>query len=281
MDFKTYQALLTLIDTGTNKIIYSIDKIILVDIYSPKAIRDLMKSVKIRQLSGNSTLICLILSILGNLVHKKKSPVVEQVFLIHQDGRLISYTSIKGNEYPDEDIVSGMLTALTTLLIDAFVLKEEAKKDIGLYTLEFGDRNVVLKMGNHLFIALVMLGKHDKELLDKSEAILRDIEEKYKDVIVDWDGTMRHFLGVDEMIMPLLPLEELSEEERETVIKDNLQKKVFELWSKIHLPQIQDNLIPRAHTWKNLNWKLDSSRFTKGKKEAQENLSPNDKSDID
>lgn len=236
-----------------------------------------MEFFDIRHFSENRAIICMAPSLLVNLIHKKKNSIVEQVFLIHEDGRLISYASLKGEEYPDEDIVSGMLTALTSLLIDAFVTKEDAKKDIGIYKLEFGERNVFLKMGKHLFIAVVMLGKEDRALLDKSEIILRDIEEKYKDVIVDWGGNMRDFLGVDEIIMTLLPLEELSEEEKEAIIENRIQKKVFELWSKMHLPQIQETLMPKAHTWKNLNWKLDTPYLKGNKKDAQEDESPMEK----
>jgi hypothetical protein len=233
-------------------------------------IGDELTSADKRHFSGNRALICLIPTALVSLIPKKKSPLVEQVFLIHEDGRLISYSSLKGNEHPDEDIVSGMLTAVTSLLIDAFVKKEEAEKDIGLYKLEFGERNIILQMGNHLFIAVVMIGREDKALLSKSETLIRDIEEKYQEVIPDWSGSMKEFSGVDEMIMSLLPLEELSEEERKAISEEKMKDKVFELWSKMYTTLKQETFMPKAHIWKNLQWKMDLDSAKEVEDEAEE-----------
>jgi hypothetical protein len=157
---------------------------------------------------------------------------VEQVFLIYEDGRLISYVSLKKDDYQDEDIVSGMLTAVKDLLTVVFV-KKEAKGDVGPYKFELGERNVILRMGKQFYIAIVIKGKENKALIDKFDSIVRDIQERYGDVFYNWSGEMKDVEGVDEIIMKLLPLEELSEAERETVKDKGLLKTVFEIWSSI------------------------------------------------
>ncbi|UCG68920.1 MAG: hypothetical protein JSV09_14200 [Thermoplasmata archaeon] len=186
---------------------------------------------------------------------KKKSPVVEQVFLIYEDGRLISHASIKGNDYYDEDIVGGMLTGVKNLLFEVFVRKERGEEDMGLYKFEFGDRRLILKTGKHFFIAIVLLGMENKSLLSKSDAIVKDIEHRYGTVLEEWSGDKDDIDGVDEIIMSLLPLDELSEDERKA-IKEGMGRKIFEIWSKIQLSLSQENLIPKPGIWKNLNWKL-------------------------
>jgi hypothetical protein len=151
-----------------------------------------------------------------------KSPIVEQVFLIYEDGRLISYVSLKKDDYQDEDIVSGM-----------FFVKKEAKGDVGPYKFDLGERNVILRMGKQFYIAIIIKGKENKALLDKFDSIVRDTQERYGDVFDNWSGEMKDVEGVNEIIMKLLPLEELSEAERETVKDKGLLKKVFEIWSSI------------------------------------------------
>jgi len=159
-----------------------------------------------------------------------KSPLVEQVFLIQKDGRLISYASLKRDDNQDEDIVSSMLTAVKDLLTVVFV-KEEAKGDVGPYKFELGERNVILKMGKHFYIAIVIKGKDNKSLLDKFDSIVMDIQKRYGDVLDNWSGEMEDIEGVNEIIMKLLPLEELSEAERETIKDKGLLKKVMDMWS--------------------------------------------------
>jgi hypothetical protein len=159
-----------------------------------------------------------------------KNPLVEQVFLIHEDGRLISYASLKRDEHQDEEIVSGMLTAVKDLLTVVFV-KKKAKDDVGPYKFELGERNIILKMGEHFYIAIVIKGKENDHLLDKFDSIMRDIEEKYSDVFDHWSGEMKEAERVNEIIMKLLPLEDLTEEERESIKDKGILKKVRDMWS--------------------------------------------------
>lgn len=228
---------------------------------------DVIKSYK-----GNMNLHCLIPILFANLMHKKKSPVVEQVFLIYKDGRLISYASRKGEECLDEDIVGGMLTAVMNLILFAFDRIEEGKEDIDLYKFEFGGRRLILETGKHFFIAIVLLGRENKSLLSKSEAIVRDIEEKYGSVLGEWEGFGDDFKGVDEIILTLLPLDKLSETERKEIGDEGKKMKVIELWSKIWHSLIQDGLMPKPHTWKNLKWKpiIDDEKEPDGEDQESE-----------
>lgn len=221
---------------------------------------------------GNMTLYCLIPILFVNVMHKKKRPVVEQVFLIYGDGRLISHVSLKGEEHLDEDIVGGMLTAVKNLLFEVFVRKENGEEAIGLYKFEFGERRVILEMGKHFYMAIVLLGMDNKSLLAKSEAIVQDIEKKYGSVLDEWQGNLGDFKGVDEIISTLLPLDRLSEAERKAIEEEGKRKKIFELWSKMHDSIMQEGLIPKAHIWKNLKWELnidDKKRSGKKNEESE------------
>ncbi|UCE38524.1 MAG: hypothetical protein JSW00_04655 [Thermoplasmata archaeon] len=186
-------------------------------------IRSLKKKVNI--ISSTPILLLYITNIM-------KPPVVEQVFLIHEDGRLISYASLKGDVHKDENIVSCMLTAVKDLLTVVFV-KKDAKENVGQYKFELGERNVILRMGKNFYLAIVTKGEENEALIDKFSAIVDDIQERYGDVFKNWSGEMKYVEGVDEIIMKLLPLEELSEAERETIKDKGFLKKVIEIWSSI------------------------------------------------
>lgn len=188
---------------------------------------------------------------------KTRSPFVEQVFLVYQDGRLISYASIKEDEHFDEDIVGSMLTAVMNYILYAFGRMDEGSTGIGEYRFGFGERRLVLEMGEHFFIAMVVLGREDKSMIAKTKAIVQDIEEKYGSVLDDWQGEINGFKGIDEIIVTLLPLDDLSEAERKAISKEGIREKVFELWSTKYLQLLQKALIPKSHLWKNLKWELN------------------------
>jgi hypothetical protein len=188
---------------------------------------------------------------------KTRSPFVEQVFLIYQDGRLISYASIKEDEHFDEDIVGSMLTAVMNYILYAFGRMDEGSTGIGEYRFGFGERRLILEMGEHFFIAMVVLGREDKSMIAKTKAIVQDIEEKYGSVLDDWQGEINSFKGIDEIIVTLLPLDDLSEAERKAISKEGIREKVFELWSTKYLQFLQKGLIPKSHLWKNLKWELN------------------------
>jgi len=158
-----------------------------------------------------------------------------------------------GDEYFDEDIVGSMITSVKDLLVEVFVKKDKSEKNIALYKFEFGERRIILKIGEHFFIAIVLLGTEDKPLLSKSEVIIRDIEEKYGSVLNEWDGFLDDFIGVDEIILKLFPMDKLSEMGGKEVQKE--EKKVFNLWSKMWHSLMQGDLMPKPHIWKNLKWK--------------------------
>lgn len=211
-------------------VIYKIYRLFIIGHVSTQIIDDVLNMGKTQSLTGNMNIISFTSILLVNIMHKMKSPIVEQVFLIHEDGRLISYASLKRDDHQDEDVVSSMLTAVKDLLTVVFV-KKEAKGDVGPYKFELGERNVILRMGKQFYIAIVIKGNDNKPLLDKFDSIVMDIQERYGDVFDNWDGGSKDVEGVNEIIMKLLPLEELSEAEREKIKDKGLLKKVVEMWS--------------------------------------------------
>ena len=66
---------------------------------------------------------------------------------------------------------------------------------MGPYKFELRERNVLLRMGKHFNIAIVINCEENKTLLDKSSAIILDIQERYGDVFYNWKGNLKDVEG--------------------------------------------------------------------------------------
>jgi hypothetical protein len=196
-----------------------------------------------------------------------KCPVVEQVFLVYRDGRLISYASINTDEHFDEDIVGGMLTAVMKLISYSFGEMDEDVTNIDKFKFGFGGRSLLLEMGENFVIAIVILGEDYEPLLAKTRVVVRDIEKKYGSVLDDWPGELDDFNGVDDIIIRLLSLDDFSEAAREAVRKGGIKEKVFTIWSRKYADLIHKSVIPGSRILRNM--KLDF-KFDYKKKPAQE-----------
>jgi len=126
--------------------------------------------------------------------------LVEDVFLIHSDGRLISHHSRKFREEIDEDIFSGMLTVVQDFIKDSF----RSRSHLGIKRLDFGDSKILIERSPHTFVAAVILG-HEPQLLPLYILqVLKEIEDRYGTVLEKWTGLLHQLEGVDDIIRKLL-----------------------------------------------------------------------------
>lgn len=190
-------------------------------------------------------------------------PLVEQVFLIYDDGRLIAYVSLGKEKKIDRDILGGMLTGVMNLFSTAFVNKEAGDKEIEKYKFELGERSIILDMGNHFFLAIVLMGREDEELRLKAKGVVRDIEREFGSALEDWRGEMKEFEGAEDYIMALLPIEELPEEELEAIIEEEEKDEIFEMWSSKLISLMHAGFIPTAQTLKKLKLSFGNSKKEK------------------
>jgi hypothetical protein len=120
---------------------------------------------------------------------------LENLFLIHNDGRLIAHVTREENTILDKDVVSAMFTAVQEFVRDSF-----QKGEVGLKKLEIGDKSVLIEKGRYAYVALIYSGWPQKEVFDMLPMLLRDVEERFKDRIEHWNGTMKAVSGVDKML---------------------------------------------------------------------------------
>jgi hypothetical protein len=192
-----------------------------------------------------------IILLAGALMVKKwkTRPFIEEVFFISENGRLISHASVYTDEEVDEDILSGMLTGVKDLITDAFVKGEDAKEEKGLHKLEFGESNIMLEKGDHFFMALVFKGVENKKMFSTIKAAINKIEDRYGDVLADWDGDMDAFKGADEIIFGLLSPKLLKENQKEKsqMTKSESEEKIIDKWSSAMVGAIDEGEVDEEY----------------------------------
>jgi hypothetical protein len=124
---------------------------------------------------------------------------LENIFLIHNDGRLVAHVSKEDNTNLDKDVVSAMFTAVQDFVRDSF-----QKGEVGLKKLEIGDKKVTIEKGQSAYLALIYSGWPAKETFESLPMLVRDIEERYKGRLEKWNGTMKTMRGVDKMLQEFM-----------------------------------------------------------------------------
>jgi len=126
--------------------------------------------------------------------------VLEELFLIYRDGRLIAHATRRIRPEMDDEILSSMLVAIQNFVQDSF------RDDTGglLKSLEFGESRFLIERGSHVYIAAMYGGKiPDEASLTLKRAIQR-IEGDYRTHLEAWDGNMKSFKGVDTYLQDII-----------------------------------------------------------------------------
>jgi hypothetical protein len=126
--------------------------------------------------------------------------VLEEVFLIYRDGRLIAHATRRIRPEMDDEILSSMLVAIQNFVQDSF------RDDTGglLRSLEFGDSRFLIERGQHVYVAAMYGGRIPEEASLTLRRAIQKIETEYLKVLDAWDGNMRSFKGVDGYLQEVI-----------------------------------------------------------------------------
>ena len=125
--------------------------------------------------------------------------LVEDAFLVHTDGRLISHQTRKIEDEIDEDVFSGMLTVVQDFVKDSF----RTRTKVGLRRLEFGDSRILIERGPNVYLAAVLLGEEPDLLSLYMVELINEIERKFGDTLGTWSGLLSELEGVEEVCRKL------------------------------------------------------------------------------
>ncbi|MEM2899196.1 MAG: hypothetical protein QXT63_00235, partial [Thermoplasmata archaeon] len=127
--------------------------------------------------------------ILAYILYRKmtKTPfVVDDVFLIHSDGRLITHQTRRLRPDVDADIIAGMFVAIQDFIKKSFMQDSEFR----LGKLEFGEQKISIDRGENIFVAVSYSGEDSGELSERMKESLQAIERLYGKKLKDWDGDL-------------------------------------------------------------------------------------------
>ena len=135
--------------------------------------------------------------------------VIEDVFVIYHDGRLISHQARRLAPEMDSDIVSSMLTAIMNFIKDSFSKGEEGN----LKSFEYGEKKILLCHREKVYLAMVMSGKETPGIRARMNSALSEIEYKFGDKLKDWNGRVDEFKGIGKALKPLVAMTRVEKEQ--------------------------------------------------------------------
>ncbi|MEM4729369.1 MAG: PQQ-binding-like beta-propeller repeat protein [Thermoplasmata archaeon] len=127
-------------------------------------------------------------------------PMIEDVFLMYRDGRLITHNTRRLRPDVDGDILSGMLTAVTAFVKESF---REAETE-ELNELRYGKTKILIERGEYICLAVVVSGVASPKMRDKMRETVRQISQTYADVLENWDGSVSKLKDINQMIERLI-----------------------------------------------------------------------------
>jgi fibronectin type 3 domain-containing protein len=124
--------------------------------------------------------------------------IVEEVYLVYRDGRLVASCSREDRQVQDSDLTSNMLIAIQGMI------QEGLERDGDLESIKSDENIVMMERGMHLNLAVVIYGSPDDELKEELESTIAQIEGTYAGQLEDWTGDRSVFEDVDDILAHLL-----------------------------------------------------------------------------
>jgi len=134
------------------------------------------------------------------VMYRRMNVAIEEVFLVYRDGILMYHLSRSLVQDRDEDVLSGMLTAVQEFVRDAFRYGEHRE----LHQLDFGDYRILIERGKMVYLAVVYSGKESTTIKKRVRSVLDHIETAYRGQLELWDGDMDKIVGARDMIRDFL-----------------------------------------------------------------------------
>jgi len=159
----------------------------------------------------SAVLLAALIVLLGYLFLSR--PIVDEVFVMYQDGTLLAHQTRRLKPGMDDQILGGMLIALQNFVRDSF--KDESSTV--LRRMDFGERKILVERKDDFFMAVVLSGKRAGSAPQRMMKVLDQIEEGYSQVLNEWDGDLDKVRGIRDETKPIFqranPLERLKRKE--------------------------------------------------------------------
>ena len=141
-------------------------------------------------------------------VKKESTTVIDDIFMIYKDGRLISHHTRHLKPDMDDEVLGGMFTAVQEFMKTSFGGDEEK----AVSEITYGDSKILIEHGRHLFIAAVISGEGTKEMHENMKIAVHNIEAEFGNVLESWSGDVGELKQSKKWIKKLIsgePIEKI------------------------------------------------------------------------
>jgi len=127
---------------------------------------------------------------------------VEEIFVIHKDsGLLLAHVSSKqAGVTVDEELISGMLTAIKDFVSEAF----RTEHDRDLDEIQYGESKIKLEMGHCFYLAIVVSGVEPDQFSEEVQQLSRHIHNRYHKPLRQFDGDITQFRDMPQLLQRFL-----------------------------------------------------------------------------
>jgi hypothetical protein len=144
---------------------------------------------------------------------------IDEIFLIYNDGRLITHVSYKAAAI-DDQIFSSMLVALQGFVKDSFRTEDTLSR------FDYGSRKMVLEKGKFLILATALSGTEPSMLKENMHTLIQKLEGLYAGIVENWDGELKQFKDVNLLLSPLFDIKKglkIRTEKEEVKVKSGIE----------------------------------------------------------
>ncbi|UCC93621.1 MAG: hypothetical protein JSW25_02870, partial [Thermoplasmata archaeon] len=135
---------------------------------------------------------------------KDRTFVVEEVYVVYNDGRLMCHQARAERTSVDTDLFGGMFTAIQQFIHDS--MGGEASSGTQVGRLDYGENRILVERGNYVFLAAIIFGEEQESLREAMRDAISRIEGSYAGVIEHWSGDQTQLSGVGAFVAPLIGL---------------------------------------------------------------------------
>lgn len=138
---------------------------------------------------------------------------VEALFLIHKESSvLLKHVVSKEGVVKDEDMVSGMLSAIQDFVGDSF----DANSHDKLQTMQVGELSVWIEESSNMTLAAVIRGKAPVELRETLRTSLEQVEMSYSKALRQFTGDVAVYEGTEPILERCLQTKKEGEQKQES-----------------------------------------------------------------
>ena len=123
----------------------------------------------------------------------RRAFAVDDLFLISREGRLMMHNTRRMRPDRDEDILSGMMTAIL-----AFVKDSDPEGNGELRHFKVGDKTTMLERGEHAYVAAVYSGRVPRWAGKDLRRFVADLETRFGNTFAQWSGDPDDLQGLKE-----------------------------------------------------------------------------------